>query len=148
MTAAPHFARLALIGVGYVVLRLVLGALDLPARVREFRARRRRDTARSALLAMPRVEGAAVRLLKRLPWRAEPVRIEPAAPAEAGARAAALQLRATHVVYGGTAYRVGPAAWGESTTFGRVNSGFFGSAGSFSNTSRPAAQMRFSFSAR
>ena len=48
-------------------------------------------------------------MLKRLPWRAEPVRIEPAAPAEAGARADALQLRATHVVYGGTAYRVGPA---------------------------------------
>ena len=41
---------LALIGVGYVVLRLVLGALELPARVREFRARRQRDNARSALL--------------------------------------------------------------------------------------------------
>jgi len=41
---------LALIGVGYIVLRLVLGAIELPARVREFRARRQRDTARSALL--------------------------------------------------------------------------------------------------
>lgn len=41
---------LALIGVGYIVLRLVLGAIELPARVREFRARRQRDNARSALL--------------------------------------------------------------------------------------------------
>ena len=41
---------LALIGAGYIVLRLVLGAIDLPERVREFRARRQRDNARSALL--------------------------------------------------------------------------------------------------
>jgi HemY protein len=41
---------LAAIGIGYLVLRLVLGAIELPARVREFRARRRRDSARSALL--------------------------------------------------------------------------------------------------
>ena len=48
------------------------------------------------------------RLLKRLPWRAEPVRIEPLAAPEAGARANASRLRATHVVHGGTAYHVGP----------------------------------------
>jgi len=41
---------LAAIGIGYLVLRLVLGAIELPARVREFRARRQRDNARSALL--------------------------------------------------------------------------------------------------
>lgn len=41
---------LALIGAGYIVLRLVLGAIELPERVREFRARRQRDNARSALL--------------------------------------------------------------------------------------------------
>ena len=41
---------LAAIGIGYLVLRLMLGAIELPARVREFRARRQRDNARSALL--------------------------------------------------------------------------------------------------
>ena len=41
---------LAAIGAGYLLLRFVLGALALPARVREYRARRRRDDARAALL--------------------------------------------------------------------------------------------------
>ena len=36
--------------VAYLILRFVLGALALPARVREYRARRSRDDARSALL--------------------------------------------------------------------------------------------------
>ena len=43
-------ACLAAIGVGYLLLRLVLVAIELPARVREFRTRRQRDNARSALL--------------------------------------------------------------------------------------------------
>lgn len=38
------------LGLGYVVLRFVAGAIELPARVRAFRARRRRDAARTALL--------------------------------------------------------------------------------------------------
>lgn len=41
---------LAALGLGYLLLRFVLGAIELPARVREFRARRARDNARSALL--------------------------------------------------------------------------------------------------
>ena len=38
------------IAVAYLILRFVLGAIELPARVREYRARRRRDDARSELL--------------------------------------------------------------------------------------------------
>ena len=64
--------------------------------------------ARSALLVPPLANGADVKLLKRLPWRGEPVRIDAAAATRASARAAvALESRATHVVHGGTAYRVG-----------------------------------------
>ena len=40
------FGSLLAIGLGYLLLRLVLGALELPARVREYRARRQRDNAR------------------------------------------------------------------------------------------------------
>ena len=44
------FGVVAAIGVAYLLLRFVLGALELPARVREYRARRQRDNLRSALL--------------------------------------------------------------------------------------------------
>ncbi len=44
------FGSLAAIALAYLLLRFVLGALELPARVREYRARRRRDDARTALL--------------------------------------------------------------------------------------------------
>ena len=60
MVAPPYRVELSLnlfvlsciaaIGLGYLLLRFVLGALALPARVREYRARRRRDDARAALL--------------------------------------------------------------------------------------------------
>ncbi len=43
-------ACVAALGLGYLLLRFVLGAIALPARVREFRARRRRDNVRTALL--------------------------------------------------------------------------------------------------
>jgi hypothetical protein len=65
--------------------------------------------ARSALLAAPQTNGADVKLLKRLPWRDAPVRVEVTAPrsrAHAPAAATAASL-ASHLVYGGTAYRVG-----------------------------------------
>jgi hypothetical protein len=62
--------------------------------------------ARSALLVAPQANGADVKLLKRLPWRAAPVRVEDAGRAAAPS-AAAIESRATHVVHGGTAYRVG-----------------------------------------
>jgi hypothetical protein len=65
--------------------------------------------ARSALLVAPQANGADVKLLKRLPWRAAPVRIEAAAGAGRATAppAVASESRATHVVHGGTAYRVG-----------------------------------------
>jgi hypothetical protein len=65
--------------------------------------------ARSALLAAVSSGGADVKLLKRLPWRGAPVRLDAAAtPGPTSARvAAASAARATHVVHGGTAYRVG-----------------------------------------
>ena len=65
--------------------------------------------ARSALLAAPQANGADVKLLKRLPWRAAPVRLEVAAGAgrATAPSAVARESRATHVVHGGTAYRVG-----------------------------------------
>ena len=44
------FGCVATIGLGYLLLRFVLGALELPARVREYRARRQRDDSRTALL--------------------------------------------------------------------------------------------------
>ena len=62
--------------------------------------------ARSALLAVPQANGTDVKLLKRLPWRAAPAGIEGAVRATAPS-AAAIESRATHVVHGGTAYRVG-----------------------------------------
>jgi hypothetical protein len=65
--------------------------------------------ARSALLAAPQAGGADVKLLKRLPWRAAPVAIASAAGTGRAATpsAAASQTRPTHVVHGGTAYRIG-----------------------------------------
>ena len=65
--------------------------------------------ARSALLAAPQANGADVKLLKRLPWRAAPVLVEAAAGTRRASApsAAASESRATHVVHGGTAYRVG-----------------------------------------
>src|SRR5690606_37073869 len=53
--------------------------------------------------------GEQVKLRKRLPWRAAPAPLAagvapPRAPVASGTRVAA----PTHVVYGGTAYRVGP----------------------------------------
>jgi len=65
--------------------------------------------ARSALLGTPAVNGADVKLLKRMPWRGAPVRIDTAADKSPAAAqtAAATETRATHVVHGGTAYRVG-----------------------------------------
>ncbi|MEO8465404.1 MAG: FHA domain-containing protein [Gammaproteobacteria bacterium] len=63
--------------------------------------------ARSALLATPQANGAEVKLLKRLPWRAAPALVEAAAGRAPLPSAAASQSRATHVVHGGTAYRVG-----------------------------------------
>jgi hypothetical protein len=65
--------------------------------------------ARSALLAAPQANGADVKLLKRLPWRAAAVLIEAAAGASRAAApsAVASESRATHVVHGGMAYRVG-----------------------------------------
>lgn len=65
--------------------------------------------ARSALLATLQANGVDVKLLKRLPWRGAPVRLdaaERASHAEAPP-AVANAARATHVVHGGTAYRVG-----------------------------------------
>jgi hypothetical protein len=66
--------------------------------------------ARSALLAAPQANGADVKLLKRLPWRAAPARIEAilVTGRAAAPSAVASESRATHVVHGGTAYRVGP----------------------------------------
>jgi HemY protein len=43
-------ASVGALGLGYLLLRFVSGAIELPARVREFRARRRRDDARTAML--------------------------------------------------------------------------------------------------
>jgi hypothetical protein len=64
--------------------------------------------ARSALLAAPQANGADVKLLKRLPWRAAPLVLEAAASTgRAHAPSVANETRATHVVHGGTAYRVG-----------------------------------------
>jgi hypothetical protein len=65
--------------------------------------------ARSALLAPPQANGSDVKLLKRLPWRAAPVLVEVVTGAGrvAAPSAGASQTRATHVVHGGTAYRVG-----------------------------------------
>jgi hypothetical protein len=77
----------------------------------------RGHAARSALLVMPRIDGAGVRLLKRLPWRAAAVRVVPMAGAVPPSSAA--HLRATHVVHGGTAYLVGAAG----IVVGRDNDG-------------------------
>ena len=44
------FAGMGAIALGYLLLRFVLGAIELPARVREYRARRQRDNVRTALL--------------------------------------------------------------------------------------------------
>jgi len=63
--------------------------------------------ARSALLAAPQTNGADVKLLKRLPWRAAPAQIEAALSRASAPTTVAMALRATHVVHGGTAYRVG-----------------------------------------
>jgi hypothetical protein len=64
--------------------------------------------ARSALLVAPQANGVDVKLLKRLPWRAAPVLREAAGTGRATAPSAvASEMRATHVVHGGTAYRVG-----------------------------------------
>jgi hypothetical protein len=65
--------------------------------------------ARSALLAGPQANGADVKLLKRLPWRAAPVLMNAAADTGRATAppAVASESRATHVVHGGTAYRVG-----------------------------------------
>jgi len=64
--------------------------------------------ARSALLAVPQANGPDVKLLKRLPWRAAPVPIEvTAGTGRAAPSVVATEARATHVVHGGTAYRVG-----------------------------------------
>jgi len=63
--------------------------------------------ARSALLAAPQANGADVKLLKRLPWRAAPVQIDAGAGRATAPSAVASESRATHVVHGGTAYRVG-----------------------------------------
>jgi HemY protein len=43
-------AALAALGAGYLLLRFLLGAIELPARVREFRARRRREQTRNELI--------------------------------------------------------------------------------------------------
>jgi len=61
--------------------------------------------ARSALLTAPQVNGTEVKLLKRLPWRAAPA--EAAAGRASAPSPVAIESRATHVVHGGTAYRVG-----------------------------------------
>jgi len=63
--------------------------------------------ARSALLAAPQTNGADVKLLKRLPWRAAPAQIEAALSRPSAPTTVAMASRATHVVHGGTAYRVG-----------------------------------------
>jgi hypothetical protein len=65
--------------------------------------------ARSALLAAPQANGADVKLLKRMPWRAAPVLSETVVGMgrATAPSAAAGASRATHVVHGGTAYRVG-----------------------------------------
>jgi hypothetical protein len=65
--------------------------------------------ARSALLAAPQANGADVKLLKRLPWRAAPVLTKAAVGTGRATAppAVASESRATHVVHGGTAYRVG-----------------------------------------
>ena len=63
--------------------------------------------ARSALLVALQANGADVKLLKRLPWRAPPAQIEAAAGRASAPSAVSMESRATHVVHGGTAYRVG-----------------------------------------
>ena len=66
--------------------------------------------ARSALLAAPQANGADVKLLKRLPWRAAAVLIEAVAGGVGRATApsaVAIEARATHIVHGGTAYSIG-----------------------------------------
>jgi hypothetical protein len=63
--------------------------------------------ARSVLLAETPT-GAEVKLLKRLPWREAPARAEEAAPARrVEVAVAADEPLPTHIVHGGTAYRVG-----------------------------------------
>jgi hypothetical protein len=66
--------------------------------------------ARSVLdVAASGANGAEVKLLKRLPWREAPARVEEAAPVRRVEVAVATeQPLPTHIVHGGTAYRVGP----------------------------------------
>jgi len=66
--------------------------------------------ARSALLAALQPSGTDVKLLKRLPWRAAPVLSQVGTGRAAAPSAVPIESRvsrATHVVHGGTAYRVG-----------------------------------------
>jgi hypothetical protein len=68
------------------------------------------QAASGALLAAAELatRGDQVRLLKRLPWRGEPVRVAPRPPAASAASATSASVEMpTHVVYAGTAYRVG-----------------------------------------
>jgi hypothetical protein len=64
--------------------------------------------ARSALLVAPMAGGGAdVKLLKRLPWREAAVHLTATAPPRVEAPAVYDPVLPTHIVHGGTAYRVG-----------------------------------------